>query len=81
MEVDSPAEKNTKGKQVESLAEEPMKTLDPSKESNQTKDGFEPLAQTYYEGKHISEPVKEIKVCFLLEQRLLQRIIALNSEF
>lgn len=26
------------------------------------KDGFEQLTQEYYEGKHISEPVKEIKV-------------------
>ena len=29
------------------------------------KDSFQPLTEEYYEGKHLSEPVKEIKVCCL----------------
>lgn len=28
----------------------------------QLKDGFEPLKEEFYEGKHLSEPIKEIKV-------------------
>lgn len=78
MEVDPSLENNAKGKQVEPMVEEPMKTFDQSGEYGQNKEGFEPLAQAYYEGKHISEPVKEIKVLILMVQGL--NVVMLNDE-
>lgn len=53
MEVDQPATKEDNAAHKEAPAAAPPGT---------EKDGFEPLMQTYYEGKHICEPVKEIKV-------------------
>lgn len=33
------------------------------------KDSFEPLKQEFYEGKHLTAPVKEIQVCFPLKKK------------
>ncbi|KAI8097585.1 DNA-directed RNA polymerase III subunit RPC2 [Halteromyces radiatus] len=38
----------------------------------QVKDGFEPLLEEYYEGKHLSEPIKEIKDKWKLLPAFLQ---------
>ena len=59
------AEKKVEESKDMDIDSEPVAGKHNHESNTEGKDGFQPLTEEYYEGKHLSEPVKEIKVYYL----------------